>query len=178
MTMQLIETKTLGTAAASIEFTSIPQDGTDLVVMVSARISAASTTVSGGLFLNSAAADTSWRRLSGNGSSASSGSTTGATDFYIGDWPGTTATSNTFGSSLIYISNYTGSTQKSMSCDSVAENNATASDLIVLAGLCTKTASVTSLTVRVYGGAAFNLLAGSMVSLYKITKGSGGATVS
>jgi hypothetical protein len=35
--MKLIESKTLGTAASSIEFTSIPQTFTDLVVLVSSR---------------------------------------------------------------------------------------------------------------------------------------------
>jgi hypothetical protein len=177
MTMQLIETKTLGTAAASIEFTSIPQDGTDLLVLLSGRGVAAATLVSAGLFINSVAADTSWRRLSGNGSSASSGSTTGANDFLIGDIPGANATSNTFSNNSIYIPNYTGSQQKSLSSDSVAENNATTADQNIIAGLCTKTAAVTSLTVRIYGGSS-NLAAGSTVSLYKVTKGSGGATVS
>jgi len=170
--MKLIESKTLGSAAASIEFTSIPQDGTDLVVLISVRVDIGTALVSGGLFLNSVASDTSWRRLSGNGSSASSGSTTGATDFLIGDFPGTPATSNTFSNSLVYIPNYTGSQQKSLSSNSVTSNNGTA-DLNTIAGLCSKTAAVTSLTVRFYGG-GYNLLAGSIVSLYKITKGSDG----
>ena len=171
--MKLIETKTLTVAAASIEFTSIPQDATDLVVLVSGRAAAAFTLVSAGLFINSVAADTSWRRLSGNGSTVSSGSGSAVNDFYIGDFPGANATSNTFSNSLIYIPNYTGSQQKSLSSDSVAENNATTADNIIVAGLCTKTAAVTSLTVRIYGGAS-NLAAGTMVSLYKVTSGSDG----
>ena len=46
MSFTLIETKTLASAAASIEFTEIPQDGTDLVAVISARNS---TTQSVGL---------------------------------------------------------------------------------------------------------------------------------
>jgi len=177
MTMQLIETKTLGTAAASIEFTSIPQDGTDLLLLLSGRAAAAVTLASGALFINGIAADTSWRRLSGNGSSVSSAAASAQNDFLIGDIPAANATSNTFSNNSVYIPNYTGSQQKSLSSDSVAENNATASDQNIIAGLCTKTAAVTSITVRIYGGGS-NLAAGTTVSLYKITKGSGGATVS
>ena len=171
--MKLIETKTLTVAAASIEFTSIPQDGTDLILLLSGRCVAASTLASGALFINGIAADTSWRRLSGNGSTTSSGSASGANDFLIGDIPAANATSNTFSNNIVYIPNYTGSQQKSLSSDSVAENNATTGDTNFIAGLCTKTAAVTSLTVRIYGGGS-NLAAGTTVSLYKVTKGSDG----
>ena len=171
--MKLIETKTITVAAASIEFTSIPQDATDLVVLVSGRAAASFLLVSGGLFLNSAAADTSWRRLTGDGSVVNSGSATGATDFFFGNLPGATATSNTFSNITIYIPNYTGSQQKSLSSDCVSENNGSTAELFISAGLCTKTAAVTSLTVRIYGGAS-NLAAGTTVSLYKVTKGTDG----
>jgi hypothetical protein len=171
--MKLIESKTLGTAQASIEFTSIPQTFTDLVVLVNARAVSASVVVSGGLFLNSTASDTSWRALSGTGSSANSGTQSGVTDFLIGDFPAASATANTFGNALVYIPNYTGSQQKSLSSDSVSENNGTAADQKIVAGLCTKTAAITSLTVRVYQG-GINLAAGSMVSLYGVLKGSDG----
>jgi hypothetical protein len=171
--VKLIETKTLTGVAASIEFTAIPQDGTDLVVLIGVRCSGAFTFVSGGLIINSAAADTSWRRLSGNGSSPSIGSATAQTDYYFGEIPANNATSNVYSNSLVYIPNYTGSQQKSISSDSVTENNATLGDQIIVAGLCTKTAAVTSLTVRVYGGSA-SLNTGSTVSLYKITKGTDG----
>jgi hypothetical protein len=171
--MTLIETKTLGTAAASIEFTSIPQDGTDLVVLISARSPAALTLISLGIFFNTAAADTSWRFLFGNGSSASSSSATGVNDFYFADAPGSSATSNTFGNAEVYIPNYTGSQQKSISSSGVAENNATTAAQSIHAGLCTKTAPITSLTVRGYLGTQ-DLASGSTVSLYKVTKGSDG----
>ncbi len=171
--MKLIETKTLSVAAASIEFTSIPQDGTDLVLFISARAVGAFTTVSGGVFINSSATDTVWNRLSGNGSTVSAASSTSQNEFYFGEIPAGNATSNTFGNSLVYIPNYTGSQQKTFSSQSVAENNATASDQIICAGLCTKTATITSLTVRVYGGSV-NLAADTTVSLYKVIKGSDG----
>ena len=172
--MRLIETATVGAGgAATITFNSIPQNFDDLLVVISARINFAATTVSLGLVLNSAASDTSWRFLSGNGSSAGSGSASGATDFLVGDVPGTSSTANTFGNSSVYIPNYRANQAKSLSADNVAENNATAANHAIVAGLCSKTAAVTSLTIRFYGG-GFDLVAGTTATLYGITRGSDG----
>jgi hypothetical protein len=66
-------------------FTSIPQDGTDLVVLASTRFEAAFSSVSTGMFINSAASDTTSRRLLGNGAAASSGVETSQQDFYFGE---------------------------------------------------------------------------------------------
>ena len=167
MTMQLIETKTLGAAAASIEFTSIPQDGTDLYAVISTR-----STISGVgdvIYVrpNGSSANLLGRRLQGNGSAASSG-TSSDVDFVIN---ASSATSNTFGNASLYIPNYAGSTNKSMSSDSVNENNATESYQRIHAGVWSDTAAITSLGFTILSG---NLVAGSTISLYKITKGSDG----
>jgi len=73
MTMQLIETKTLLSAAASIEFTSIPQDGTDLLLLVSTRADGA-----GDAFIrpNGSTSGLSARRLRGNGSTVATSAET------------------------------------------------------------------------------------------------------
>ena len=81
-----------------------------------------------------------------------------------------TYTANTFGNSVIYIANYAGSTYKSFSKDSITENNATAADQGVGAGLWSNTAAITSLSLTVTS----NMVAGSTFSLYGITKGSDG----
>jgi len=179
MSMTLIEHIEVGAGGANeIVLDNIPADYTDLMVVLSTRLSSSSTFVSLGMFINSAAADTSWRRLSGNGSSASSGSATGATDYLIGDVPDSSATSNTFANSYVYIPNYTSSNAKSISSDSVGENNATASNQIIIAGLCSKTAAVTSLTFRSYGGSpTIDFVQYSSATLYGITAGSDGTTV-
>ena len=166
--MQLIETKTLASAAASIEFTSIPQDGTDLVAVISARNS---TTESVGLIsFNGSTTGRTFRYLLGTGSSPSSGTFDG--------YGFTTAlssyTANTFSNSQVYIPNYTGSTNKSYSLDDVTENNATAAFMLIGAGLWSNTSAITSVTFTASTG---NLVAGSTISLYKITKGSDGTTV-
>jgi hypothetical protein len=163
MTMKLIETKTLLSAAASIEFTSIPQDGTDLFVLVSAR-------GDGGVFYvrpNGSSANLLGRRLQGNGSAASSGASSDV-DFIIN---ASSYTSNTFGNASLYIPNYAGSTNKSMSSDSVSENNGTESAQRIHAGLWSDTAAITSLGFIILSG---NLVVGSTISLYKITSGSDG----
>jgi hypothetical protein len=166
--MKLIETKTLGTAAASIEFTSIPQDGTDLYIAVNARTTNAATTDSVLFKLNGVTTNQSRRRLQGLGSGTPNSSTTTSLQFTV---VGDTATSNTFGNAGIYIPNYAGSTNKSVSIDLVTEHNATTAYQELHAGLWSSTNAITSLS---FEGQGTNFVAGSTVSLYKITKGSDG----
>jgi hypothetical protein len=160
--MKLIESKTLGTAAASIEFISIPQDGTDLFVLASLRSSEDNVGVV--LSFNTGGAYTR-RRLLGSGSAASSDTPTN--DALQGS---TVFTANVFGNTSIYVPNYAGSTAKSYSVDTVTENNGTLSYIALYAGLWDGTAAITTLKLTAGGG--LNFVAGSIISLYKITKGS------
>jgi hypothetical protein len=166
--MKLIETKTLGTAQASIEFTSIPQDGTDLVVVWATRHTVSGTTKTRILF-NGSTANFSYRVLQGDGS----GAATGANTINLGGITnGSSTTANTFSNNQMYIPNYTGNTNKSFSVDAVSENNAVSSFQDFWAGLWSNTAAITSITIA--GESGDTLVAGSIVSLYKITKGSDG----
>jgi hypothetical protein len=168
--MTLIETKTLGTAAASIEFTSIPQDGTDLVAVCSLRASDTGPWAS--IQLNGSTANFSRRALEGYGSSVASNSRTDGLNTQVQN--PSNYTSNTFSSGTIYIPNYTGSTAKSFSVDTVAENNATDTVTVISAHLWNNTAAITSLAIVAQVG---QLVAGSTISLYKITKGTDGIVV-
>jgi hypothetical protein len=168
--MKLIESKTLATSAASIEFTSIPQTFTDLVLLISARSADASVFLSLELVINGLSTNQSLRFLLGDGSSASSG-TFG--NVLIGLSTGANATANTFANTSVYIPNYTSGVGKSISAEGVSENNATSSGQILNAGLSTATAAITSLGIKIVGGAA-NLVVGSTISLYGILKGSDG----
>jgi hypothetical protein len=172
MTMQLIETKTLGTAAASIEFTSIPQDFTDLVLLVSARSSRSAIVDNMNIQFNNVTTAYTARRLYGTGASAVSGTETSI--FF--DAPAATSTASTFGNALIYIPNYTGSTNKSVSLDHVTEQNATTSYQTIMAGLWSNTAAITS--IKLLSLTSSNYVADTVASLYGVLKGSGGATVS
>jgi hypothetical protein len=164
--MQLIETKTLGADAASIEFTSIPQDFTDLVVLISARNSSTSNFFR--IEINGSSSNFTERALTSTGSAASS-STGSAGPF--GRMSISTNTANTFGNTQFYLPNYAGATNKSISVDAVSENNATEALMTLLAGLWSQTAAITSVLFRT---GANDFVAGSTFSLYGITKGSDG----
>jgi len=170
--MKLIESKTLGTAAASIEFTSIPQDGTDLYLAMSCRVDGGGYYSNGAIRFNgNTGSNYTSRLLYGLGSSVGSEATTTDRLVYVYS-TGVLATSNTFGNVGIYIPNYTSSAAKSVSIDNVSESNHTESIQAVTAGLWNQTAAITSITFLPQSGA--NFLAGSIISLYKITKGSDG----
>jgi hypothetical protein len=184
----LLERIELNASATSITFANIPQTGyTDLKVVVSARTDYNSTISSLGVHLNTLASDTSYRWLRGNGSVAASGNDSSQQDFYIGEVPALTATANTFGNAEVYIPNYTGSQQKSMSADGVGEQNGTTAYAYFSAGLSTKTAAINSVTVRGFAGSSGNLVSGSTFSLYGLAalgttpaiapKASGGNTI-
>jgi hypothetical protein len=165
--MKLIETKTLGTAAASIEFTSIPQDFDDLALLFSGR-STGSVTMTGWKVTINGSSSISFTHLLGTGSAAT---VSAGTDGYMGNLPGNLATSNTFGNVQLYFPNYRASTNKSFSLDNVAENNATLANQFIGAGLWSSTAAITSLAAYVTSN---NIAIGSTISLYGITKGSDG----
>ena len=157
MGMQLIETIEVGSGgAASIEFTGIPQDGVDLVLVVSARSSSATQTQT--IAFNASTAGFTGRQLLGTGSSVFSFAdpvTLYATPNYY--------TSNTFSSSELYISNYASSANKSFSVNEVTEQNATASDQLIQAGLWANTAAITAVKLTM------SYAQYSTASLYKIT---------
>ena len=172
MTMQLIETKTLTGTQASIEFTSIPQDATDLLAVMSLRSSSTSDGAQTYLEVNGSASGFTNRTLYGTGSGAFSFSASiGYALFYSGSGD----TANTFGNNSLYIPNYTLSSAKSMSIDSVYETNATAAYQGIMAQLWNNTAAITSLLFKPTPSASW--VAGSTISLYKITKGSSGGVV-
>jgi len=165
MAYTLIETVTVGSGgAASIEFTSIPQDGVDLILKLSLR-NTDSNPDSAQVSLNSDTGDNYPQiQLLGNGSSVSSQRLT--LGFIRLAIPISTYTANTFGNAELYISNYTSTSNKSMSGDSVAENNATLGRLKIDAFSYTTSSAITSIQVALFGD---NYAEYSTASLYKIT---------
>lgn len=159
--------------AASIEFTNIPNTYTDLVLKMSVRVNTAQVGQAILISLNGSTADFTNRFMQGNGSSPS----TGTFARYIATAPATSSTADTFGNASVYIPNYAGNTNKSMSTDSVSENNATNAFAAIQANLWSQTAAITSLKIEPENGNSF--LQYSSATLYGITKGSsGGVTVS
>jgi hypothetical protein len=129
--------------AATIDFTSIPSTYTDLCLKVSARGTNASTTVEMLVSFNGVSTNLSSKILYGTGAAAGSV----APSNIAGGISAANDTSSTFGNSEIYIPNYAGSTNKSVSFDSVSENNATTAYQYLTAGLWNNTAAITSVTL-------------------------------
>jgi hypothetical protein len=171
--MSLIETVTVGSGgASSIEFTSIPQDGTDLVLIMSIR--GASGGGNGLLYFNDSTSNYSSIRLLGTGSEVLSQTTTTA-GRNAGLESSSTTTSNTFSNTQIYITNYAGSANKTFSVDSVTENNATAANQSIQVTTWANTSAITKIVYSSQDAAS--LAQHSTISLYKVTKGSDGTTV-
>jgi hypothetical protein len=171
MTMTLISTQTVTTPVSSLAFTNIPQDGTDLVVLTSLRSTIAESLTNCVLNINlNFSSIYSRRLLYGNGTST--GSSSGTTTAVGFDINGTTTTANAFSNGMLYFPNYSGSINKSFFIDNVVENNSTSASEVINAVLFDSTSAITRLDFQ-----ATNLATGSTISLYKITKGSGGATV-
>lgn len=157
----LIATTTVGSGGAStIDFTSIPQTYTDLMLVVSAR-QATGTNAVGDLTFNGLTTNLSERYLTGDGASATSATGTKINPVLSYS----TDTASTFGNATIYIANYTGSTNKSVSIDSVSENNATSAFQRLVAGLWSSSAAITQVTLTSPSG---NWAQYSSASLYGI----------
>jgi hypothetical protein len=176
MSITLISTQTLATTTASITFSSIPSSYTDLYAVFSLKSNFASSDYDDlGITVNGVSTNMSFRQLYGYGASA--GSNTGTGSFGRAFIAGNSSTANSFGNGTMLIPNYAGSTNKSISVDSVMDNNNTNTFIALCAGLWANTAAITSVNFQSTNGG--NLLSGSMISLYGVTKGSsGGVTVS
>jgi hypothetical protein len=159
----LLERIELNASAASVTFANIPQTGyTDLKVVWSARSArTGSNTDDMVIGFNGVNTNLSGRYVWGTGSAAQSGTDT---QVLVGEYPTSTATANTFSNCEVYIPNYTGSTNKSFSADTVGENNGTLAYAALTAGLWSQTAAITSVTLKT--GSGSNLDANSTFSLY------------
>lgn len=146
-----IASSTVGSGGvADVTFSSIPATYTNLVVKYSARTSNAANGGNVSVEFNGSSASFTGTYIAGTGSAAASGTLTN----YFGYSNGATSTSNTFSNTEIYIPNYAGSNNKSFSLDTVYENNATAANSILNAGLWSNTAAITS--IKIIGQSAFD----------------------
>jgi hypothetical protein len=170
--MTLVETVTVGSGgAASIVFSAIPPSATDLVIKLSARSTQSAPYEALKMRFNTGGTYLS-RFLEGDGVSRTSST---STDGWIGYISGSTSTSNTFGNAEIYIPNYTSSNSKTATADTVGENNTSDSPQHLFAFSWSGTSAITSVTLSPN---SYNFAQHSTASLYIVTKGSGGATVS
>jgi hypothetical protein len=160
-----IQTIELSSAAESIEFTSIPQYFTDLVLVASWRHSRSAVDGDAKIEFNRVTNGYSNRVLYGNGSGTSSFSQSQI--LLLGSAGSSTA--NVFSNNLAYISNYTSLANKSVNLDLVTENNSASVSLGIEAATWANTAPITSIRITAISG---NIVANSSFSLYGIKSGS------
>ena len=149
-TFELIASSTVGAGgAASIDFTSIPSTYTDLVLKLSVRNTGTGNVVDGYLRFNgSSSSYGTTRAIQGDGAGASSiNNTTSTYMSWQVEMSGTTATANTFGNIDLYIPNYAGNTNKSVSGDQVTENNGTTAYAFLTAGIWNNTSAINQITL-------------------------------
>jgi hypothetical protein len=160
MALQLIEIAdvTVASPQSAVTFSNIPQGYTDLKVVVSARSS--DTTATPWLYfsINGTGSGFTYRNINGDGSTVYSSQSVFAVN------QSASRTANIFGSAEFYLPNYTSSSHKSISSESVQENNATATAMFLGAALWANTAAVTSITFNTDG----NFVANSTFTLYGV----------
>jgi len=152
-TFELISAVTVGSGgAATIGFSSIPTTYTDLQLVLSARTNFGTAADQIILTLNGSSSSFTSRIIYGSGSAASSASlTTG----YLGTNQNADLTASVFGSGSIYIPNYLSSSNKSISADTVQENNASNAYAVMNAMRWSNTAAINALTVAPNSGGSW-----------------------
>lgn len=164
---ELISAVTVGAGGASnITFSAIPGTFTDVIVVYSG------IDIGINIVLNSSTSGYSYRTLYGYGNSTGSTSASSVSQFggIFNYWGGDSGIN-----AQAYFPNYAGSTNKTVSAESVSERNATNAVQQLYAGTWANTAAITS--IKLDGGGA-TIPQHTTAYLYGLTKGSGGATVS
>ena len=172
---QLISAQTLTANTASVTFSNIPQNYTDLLLKISVRTTNTQFGETVRIKPNNSASNGFARVIrgfSGTSTSAYTYSNVLAMNNSLGDG----ATASTFASIDVYIPNYTSSNYKSFSGDAVSENNASDGRVELNASLWSDSAAITSLVLDNDAGSPFSFTANSTFTLYGIggSRASGG----
>jgi hypothetical protein len=171
MTMTLIGTVTVGAGGTTaVEFNSIPQTYSDLLVVVSFRTAFASVYQYIQCYFN----DSTSGYTGKNFLFASSVLTNSTAQIDSGS-VSANATSSTFSNTAIYIPDYKSANPKSFTVDGATENNSSAAAVGITNITWSTTSAITKISLT---GAGQTIVQNSTASLYGILKGSGGATVS
>jgi hypothetical protein len=158
-TYSQIATTTLGSAAASYTFSSIPQTYTNLVIVYNGKYASANGQM--GVQINGdTGTNYSNTFLYGSGSAVSSGRDTGNTGMVLGF----TASANVDNMVLLQFINY--SNAKTFKTVLSRSNTATSGGVSANVGLWRNTSAITSIKLYVYP--SYNFVAGSTFTLYGI----------
>jgi hypothetical protein len=161
-----------GSGTSSINFTSIPSTYTDLQILASIKSNRNDPNeIISVQFNTSGGTAYSLKYIIGNGGLVENATETGQSNFYFSGVAsgGSSLVTSIFGNLSIYIPNYAGSTNKSISIQSVNERNAsgnyTAYDWLTV-GLWANTSAITSISLSSY--ASNTLVQYSTATLYGI----------
>jgi hypothetical protein len=166
-TYEPIQTQTLGTAVATVTFSSIPQTYTDLICVIEGRGSRADYDVGVFVRFNSdTASNYSWTFLYGSGTAA--GSSRAATQTNIlGRLLSASATAGVRSNMILNIMNYSNTTTNKTVLERLNEPPSGGADygMGLVAGLWRNTAAITTLTLFTEVG---NFNVGCNFTLYGI----------
>lgn len=165
VTYEPIATQTLGSAAATVTFSSIPGTYTDLVVVTSLKSSATPTAYSPTMYFNADATKTnySFTAMYGDGSSAVAFRWTTSTATQHGVMA-TAVSATNFNTGIINIQNYANTnTYKTV----LTRTNDPANVVYVTAGIWLNTSAITSLSLYAADGNK-DFTIGSTFTLYGI----------
>lgn len=167
-TYEPIASQTLGSAAATITFSSIPQNYTDLILVGNPIVSAS---LDYKWFVNgdSSSGLYSQTRLLGNGSSASSARTTGANYLYLD------ATAPASGSSQNFIMNFQNYANGAVFKTVLVRYNDSATETAARVNLWRNTNPITSITIST-DSSTFAI--GSTFTIYGVSAGNSSAKAS
>lgn len=163
VTYDPIATQTLGSAAATVTFSSIPSTFTDLVLVVSGR----STNGSGDdsmymRFNGDSGTNYSWTRILGNGSAASSFRLSNQTVGTIDGISGGSTASGTFSATIANFQNYSNTTTNKTI---LGRSNVAGSYTVANVNLYRSTSAISSMVLSLATG---NFATGSTFTLYGI----------
>lgn len=170
ITFIALNTINVSSAVASITFSSIPSTYTDLCLLLSLRMSDANGGQAAGTRMRingDTGANYFYKVLEAfSGTGRQSYSSNSDTSVQIGGLPTNSNTASVYGNNIVYIPNYTSSSQKTISGDSVTEyDSATLGVLNIQTGRWTGTSAITSLNIYATSG---NIMANSTATLYGI----------
>lgn len=157
------------TGAATITFTSIPQNFTDLILVSSAKNSSGSAGTYQITINSDSGSNYSATYLLGNGTAASSGRFTNNTVAYLSR--SANPAGSEFSPGIVQFMNYSNTTTYKTI---LSRGNEASSSTAAFVNLWRSTAAITSISIEQPGGGSF--AAGSTFNLYGITAGSAKAT--
>lgn len=156
-TYEPLASTTLGSAAASVTFSSISGSYTDLVVIINSKITVGDQGIRF-RFNSDSGSNYSFTYLGGNGTTASSGRQSNKTGVDLGN-----ADATNFNPTIVHIQNYANTTTYKTA---IGRTNVPALYLYAYVGLWRSTSAITSIVID--GNSGINFASGSTFTLYGI----------